>query len=179
MFCISADSKGDSREWRRPDYGKRRFGLKDVTPPRVFFVRVADKGLMLDAASSASTKDTRLRVEGSGLNEERFGELNTETQSSQRSETGTELEIEVGLAASPSSLRMNMGNGSMDFDYCQGNSTIILSFERETRKWSGWKGLEEISEFDETPLSSWPFVPQGKREFCSLVRRGKTVSSEW
>ena len=38
----------------------------------VFFVRVANKGLMLDAASRAST----------------FGELNTETQSAQRSEKG-------------------------------------------------------------------------------------------
>jgi hypothetical protein len=64
-------------------------------------------------------------------------ELNTETQSAQRSETGTDLETEAGLAAS-------MGNGSMDLDYCQGNSTIILSFERETGKWSGWKELAGI-----------------------------------
>jgi hypothetical protein len=41
-------------------------------------------------------------------------------------------------------------NASMDFDYCQGNSTIILSFERETGKWSGWKGLAGIWEFGET-----------------------------
>jgi hypothetical protein len=41
-------------------------------------------------------------------------------------------------------------NGSMDFDYCQGNSTFILSFECETGKWSGWKGLEGIWEFGET-----------------------------
>jgi hypothetical protein len=127
-------------------------------PPRVFFVRVADKGLMFDAASRASTKDTRLRVEGSGLNGERFGELNTERPRpargklrTQRSETGTDLEIgagrEVGLAAS-------IGNGSTDFDYCQGISTIILSFERETRKWSGWKGLAGICEFGETGKDS-------------------------
>jgi hypothetical protein len=45
-----------------------------------------------------------------------------------------------GLRAS----RANMGNGSMDFDYCQGNSTIILSFERETGKRSGWKELAGI-----------------------------------
>lgn len=38
----------------------------------------------------------------------------------------------------------------MDFDYCQGNSTIILSFERETGKWSGCKGLAGICEFGET-----------------------------
>jgi hypothetical protein len=38
----------------------------------------------------------------------------------------------------------------MDFDYCQGNSTIILSFERETGKWSGWKGLAGICESGET-----------------------------
>jgi len=38
------------------------------THPRVLFVSVADKGLMLDSASRAST----------------FGELNAETQSAQR-----------------------------------------------------------------------------------------------
>jgi len=109
----------------------------------VLFVRVANKRLRLDGASTASTKDTRLRVEGSELNGERFGELNTETQSRQSSETGKDLEMEVGLAA-------GMENGSMDFDYCQGNSTITLSFERETEKLSGWKGLAGIWEFGET-----------------------------
>jgi hypothetical protein len=48
-----------------------------IPHPRVFFVRVANKGLMLDVASRAST----------------FGELNTETQSAQRSEMGTDLEV--------------------------------------------------------------------------------------
>ena len=98
----------------------------------MFFVRVANTGLMLDAASRASTKDARLRVEGLELNGERFGELNTEMPSTQSSETGTDLEMEAGLAASPSFLpsflrasRISMGNGSTDFDYCQGNSTII------------------------------------------------------
>jgi hypothetical protein len=43
-----------------------------------------------------------------------------------------------------------MGNDNTDFDYCQGNSTIILSFERETGKWIGWKGLAGICEFGET-----------------------------
>jgi hypothetical protein len=118
----------------------------------VFFVRVADKGLMLDAASRASTKDARLRVEGLELNGERFGELNTETQSTQRSETGTDLEVKVGLAAT-------MGDGSTELNYCQGNSTIILSFERETGKWSGWKELAGIWEFGETE-----YVPSGTCE---------------
>ena len=54
----------------------------------------------------------------------------------------------------PSKLRANMENGSMDFDYCQGNSTIVLSFERETGKWSGWKGLAGIWEFGETGKDS-------------------------
>ena len=35
------------------------------TPPRVFFVRVADKGLMVDAASSTSRKEKRLRIDPS------------------------------------------------------------------------------------------------------------------
>jgi hypothetical protein len=47
-----------------------------------------------------------------------------------------------------------MGNGSMDFDYCQGNSTIVLSFERETGKWSGWKELAGILSFGETEKGS-------------------------
>jgi hypothetical protein len=105
---------------------------------------------MLDAASRASTKDARLRVKGLELKGERFGELNTETQSTQRSETGTDLKIEVGLAAS-------MGNGSADFDYCQGNGTII--YHSNVSRGSGVDGR------------SW-------REFASLVRREKTVSSE-
>ena len=54
-------------------------------PPRVFFVRVANKGLMLDAASRAST----------------FGELNTETQSAQRSEMWTDLEVRALRSSLP------------------------------------------------------------------------------
>jgi hypothetical protein len=139
------------------------FAEKEGTPhPPVFFVRVANTGLMLDAASRASTKDASLRVEGVELIGERFGELDAETQ---RSETGTDLEIEAGLAASPSFLpsflrasRINTGNGSTDFDYCQGNGTII--YHSNVRRGSGVDGR------------SW-------REFCSLVRREKTVSSEW
>lgn len=41
-------------------------------------------------------------------------------------------------------------DGSMYLDCCQGNSTIILSFERETGKWNGWKELEGNWEFGET-----------------------------
>jgi hypothetical protein len=74
--------------------------IETDTHPLVFFVRVADKGLTLDAASRAST----------------FGELNAETQSAQRSEeegTGTDL---VGRARRG----RNIGHGSRDFHYCQG-----------------------------------------------------------
>jgi hypothetical protein len=38
----------------------------------------------------------------------------------------------------------NIEDGSMDLDYCQGISTIVLSFECETRKWSDWKELAGI-----------------------------------
>ena len=69
--------------------------------------------------------EKQLKVEISKLNGERFGNLNTETQSTQRSERWTDLGMEVGLASSPSFLpsllrasRMNMENGSTDFDYC-------------------------------------------------------------
>lgn len=48
-------------------------------------------------------------------------------------------------------------NGSMDFDYCQGNSTITLLFERETGNWSGWKELAGILWFGETDYV--PSVP--------------------
>jgi hypothetical protein len=55
------------------------FAENDGVPhPPVFFVRVANTGLMLDVASRASTKDARLQVEELELNGERFGELNTE-----------------------------------------------------------------------------------------------------
>jgi hypothetical protein len=48
------------------------FAENDGVPhPPVFFVRVTDKGLKLDAASRASTNDARLRVEGLELNGER------------------------------------------------------------------------------------------------------------
>jgi len=119
-------------------------------------VRVANAGLKV-AGFSVSCR-VFARVAGKGVRERELTvdslkskgkerELNTETQ---RSETGTDLEVEVGLAAS-------MGNGCMDVDYCQGISTIILSFERETGKWSGWKGLRGFCEFGETDYV--PSVP--------------------
>ena len=58
----------------------------------------------------------------------------------------------------------------MDFDYCQGNSTIILSFEREAGKWSDWKELPGICEFGETD-----YVPSGtceKMQICGFSRIG-------
>jgi hypothetical protein len=54
----------------------------EVPPPRVFFVWVADKGLRLDAASRASRKEKRLRVESLKSKGEGFGELNAEIESS-------------------------------------------------------------------------------------------------
>ena len=59
---------------------------------------MADKGLMLDAPSGASTENTKPRIEELELEEERFGEVNTETQ---KSETGTDLEV-----GAPSKLRV-------------------------------------------------------------------------
>ena len=50
--------------------------------PRVFFVRAADKGLMLDAASRAST----------------FGELNAEAQRPEEEGMGMDLAGRVGRA---------------------------------------------------------------------------------
>jgi hypothetical protein len=86
---------------------------------------------------------TTLRARSLKLNGERFGELNTETRSTQRSETGTDLETEAGLAAS-------MEDGSMDFDYCQG--TVLWFYHSNVRRGSGVVGR------------SW-------REFASLVRQ--------
>ncbi len=110
--------------------------------------RVAAKGLRETElkVDPSTTLPSRLRVNRARSlkwNGERFGELNAETQSTQRSETGTGLEIEAGLAA-------NIGNGSTDFDYCQGNSTII--YHSNVRRGSGVDG-------------------RGWREFCSLVRQ--------
>jgi hypothetical protein len=81
---------------------KRLLARPGYPHPPVFSVRVANKGLMLDAASRAST----------------FRELNAETQSAQRSGKGmgTDLEVRaggrVGLAAI-------MGNDSTKVTDCQ------------------------------------------------------------
>jgi hypothetical protein len=66
----------------------------------------------------------------------------------------------------------------MDFDYCQGNSTIVLSFERETGKWSGWKGLAGICEFSETDCVPsipvpYPPIPEGDTEVAWMERVGE------
>ena len=62
----------------------------------------------------------------------------------------------------------NIENDSMDLDYCQGISTIILSFERETRKWSGWKELAGILQFGETVAWRW------HSHDCGLIGWNKT-----
>ncbi len=63
-------------------------------------------------------------------------------------------------------------NGSMDFDYCQGNSTIILSFERETGKWTGWKELAGILWFSETGrgITEGPNSERAPEEPASPIR---------
>src|SRR5271156_570279 len=92
------------------------------THPRVFFVRAADKGLMLDAASRAST----------------FGELNAVTRSAQRSEEegmGTDLAGRVGR-------ERNIGNSSRS-SYRLSIVFLIteLVFERGWRKLTDFKEL--------------------------------------
>jgi len=110
----------------------RKIGLTmgTDTHPRVFFVpfaaalgkRVADKGLMLDAESSAST----------------FGELNAETRSAQRLEDeGTDLDGSARLGR-------NMENDSRS-SYRLSIVFLIteLVFERDRRKLMEFKGLNE------------------------------------
>jgi hypothetical protein len=82
----------------------------------------------------------QLKVESSKLKRERFGELNTETQSTQRSETGTDLEV-----GAPSKLRVKgreaglatiTWHDSMDFDYCQGLLLVgIVRMRRAEVEW--------------------------------------------
>ena len=51
-----------------------QIGMGGNTPPRVFFVRAANKGLMVDAASrasKASRKEKRSSVESLNLKEEK------------------------------------------------------------------------------------------------------------
>src|SRR5271155_2107774 len=91
---------------------------RDVTGvphPRVFFVRVAGKGLRLDAASTASTfADGGFEVVPSLKSKGKEGELNAETPRPGRGKRRTQ-----------SGGRASMGNCSMEVDYCQGISTII------------------------------------------------------
>jgi hypothetical protein len=86
---------------------KRWLARRGYPHPPVFFVRVANKGLMLDAASRAST----------------FGELNTETprpgrgkRRAQRSEMGTDSEVRAGGRARLAAI---MGNDSTKVTDCQ------------------------------------------------------------
>ena len=70
-FSVSVASKGFSGACPLEARGKRvasdevaekreqAFGVKGAPPPRVFFVRVANAGLMLDAASRITTKGHR------------------------------------------------------------------------------------------------------------------------
>jgi hypothetical protein len=54
-------------EWRVKSQEKdenKSLGGTRYTPPRVFFVRVANAGLMRDAASRTSRKEEALKVEG-------------------------------------------------------------------------------------------------------------------
>jgi len=47
----------------------------------------------------------------------------------------------------------NIGDDSVDLYYCKDISTIVLSFERVTRKWGRYKELAEILRFGETGKS--------------------------
>ena len=65
---------------------------------------------------------------------------------------GEEVDSRRELKVEGGSMRRgaNIQDPSTDLDYCQGISTKDLPFERETGKWSGWKGLAGIGEFGET-----------------------------
>lgn len=75
------------------------------------------KGLKVDPSTTLLSGLRINRARSLELKGKRSGELNTETQRTRRSETGTDLERGaervVGLAAS-------IGNGSTGFYYCQG-----------------------------------------------------------
>jgi len=79
-WLVASQSKDESKFW----VGKTH------TPPRVFFVRVANAGLRLDAASRIVTKRDR--------------------------ETGAC----IGRAGREAGLATIMWYGTTDFDYCQG-----------------------------------------------------------
>ena len=98
----SSTLRARSLKMKEERFGKTRFkteGLRleffadawEVPPPPVFFVRVADKGLTLDAASRASI----------------FGELNAETQSARRAEKGMGTDLEVGAPSEFTAGRVN------------------------------------------------------------------------
>jgi hypothetical protein len=71
-----------------------RVGAPSPNPP-VFFVRVANKRVRVDAASRAST----------------FGELNTETQSAQRSEMGKDLDVRAPSKPTSTALPSRLRSG--------------------------------------------------------------------
>jgi hypothetical protein len=102
-----------------------RVGRVD-TPPPVFFVRVANTGLRLDATSRIVTKGAEKREV------EEVGEVEEAEMPS-----GADGAGEIGVG-NPSRLRANMENDSMDLDYCQGNGTII--YHSNVRRGSGMDG---------------------------------------
>jgi hypothetical protein len=56
---------------------------------------------------------------------------------------------------------------------------MVLSFERETGKWSGWKELAGICEFGETDyVSSVPFVPCNERGYAVAYSYANRVIPE-
>ena len=84
--------------------------------------------------------------------------------------------------------REHTGNASIKLHYCQGISTLFLSFERETGKWSGWKRLRRICEFSETErwgveagVGSWRRAEEVKArtgarsQTADPVSKGETV----
>jgi hypothetical protein len=134
---------GASDGWRARSREKdenRFLGGKRYTPPRVFFVRVPSKGLRLDAASSASTfASCGFEVVLFSVHRKWLARV-ARKGFSREWELGAHRDREIERDRSGRTMR----DGSMDFYYCQGNSTIILSFERETGKCNRWKELAGI-----------------------------------
>jgi hypothetical protein len=123
-----------------------RLALDAEPPPPVFFVRVANKGLMRDAASRVV--DTGFEtVVFSGSFEFVVGLahafLNREIAEGTEKTRGKGEEGEFSWAS--------IENGSMEFKYCQvSNSTERDRFELRQNKWSGWRRLAGNWEFGET-----------------------------
>jgi hypothetical protein len=138
-----------SDEWRargREKDENKSLGGRAYTLPRVFFVRVGGKGLRLDAASTASTfADCGFEVVLFSVRRRWLARV-ARKGLSREWEPGAHRDREIERDRNERTMR----NGSMDFDYCQGNSTIILSFECETGKWSGLRLLAGNWEFGET-----------------------------